>query len=63
MKHQLVVVEIAAPQRVLQRPEHQVGIGPVAGLPAHDPPRERVADDRQPQRPLPGGDARQVRHP
>jgi hypothetical protein len=50
-----VVVQSAAPDGVLQRAQHQLGIGPVAGLPAHDPPGEGVADTGQPQRPSPVG--------
>jgi hypothetical protein len=53
----------AAPHRVLQRAQHQLDIGPVAGLPADDPPRERIPDTGQPQRPLPGSDPRDVGHP
>jgi len=58
-----VAVEAAAPDGVLQRAQHQVGVGPVGGLPAHDPPRERIPHAGQPQRPLPGGDPGDVGHP
>jgi hypothetical protein len=58
-----VFIPTAAPDGVLQRAQHQLGIGPVAGLPADDLPGEGVADAGQPQRPLPGGDPRDVGHP
>jgi hypothetical protein len=48
-----ITVQAAAPDGILQRAQHQLGVGAVAGLPAHDPPRERVADRCQPQRPSP----------
>src|SRR6266511_5693117 len=55
-----IIVQAATPDGVLQRAKHQLDIGSVAGLPAHDPPRERIADTGQPQRPLPRGDPRDI---
>jgi hypothetical protein len=58
-----ITVQAATPDGVLQRAQHQLGIGSVAGLPADDPPRERIADAGQPQRPLPSGDPRDIGDP
>jgi hypothetical protein len=33
-----IAVQAAAPDGILQRTKHQLGIGPLGGLPAHDPP-------------------------
>jgi hypothetical protein len=63
MEDQPLPLDLAAPQRVLQRAQHQLGVGPVRRLPAHHPPGERVAHAGQPQSALPGGDARDVGHP
>jgi hypothetical protein len=54
VNHQLVAIQVAAPQRAHRRAEHQLDVGPNVGLPAHDPPGQRLVDDRQPQRPAPG---------
>jgi hypothetical protein len=41
-----IAVQAAAPDGVLQRAQHQLDIGSVAGLPANDPPRECIPDTR-----------------
>jgi hypothetical protein len=58
-----IAVQAAAPHGVLQRAQHQLDIGSVAGLPADNPPRERIPHTGQPQRPLPGSDARDIGDP
>ena len=50
-------------QRLLQRVEHEAGMGRARGAPAHDPTRECVDDERDVDEALPSGDVGEVRDP
>src|SRR5581483_1086733 len=63
MVDQLAVAHVAWPDAVLQRPEDQVGVAAVGGLPPDDPVGEGVAYRGQPQHAVAAGDAGGVGYP
>lgn len=60
---QLPITHIPRPHRILQRPEHQLGIAAVRALPAHDPVGERIPDRGWPEHAFTGRDPGRVGHP